>query len=125
MSVEGEKKFRGRHIANPDVRFFGEIRHTCKHRVARDIKRRIYFRRTELVRNLLKSLRNNIRLPQIIRSCASIELEQLGGSRVKVSNRCAITGRSKSVSRMFRLSRLSFRRMAVSGLLSGVSKSSW
>lgn len=46
-------------------------------------------------------------------------------SKVRIKNRCIITGRSKSVYKDFRLSRFMFRELALSGRLPGVKKSSW
>ena len=43
----------------------------------------------------------------------------------RVRNRCEITGRSRGNLRAFGLSRLEFRRMALRGMLPGVTKSSW
>lgn len=44
---------------------------------------------------------------------------------VRVRNRCSITGRPRSFIRKFRLSRLTFRELALEGKLPGVTKSSW
>ena len=46
-------------------------------------------------------------------------------SSVRVTNRCAATGRSRAVIRKFGLSRLTFREMAVEGKVPGVIKASW
>ena len=46
-------------------------------------------------------------------------------STVRVRNRCLLTGRSRGYLRKFRLSRLAFRRLALQGMISGVTKSSW
>ena len=46
-------------------------------------------------------------------------------SPVRIKNRCAVTGRSKSYMRQFGLSRIQFREMARRGELPGVTKSSW
>ncbi len=43
----------------------------------------------------------------------------------RVINRCAVTGRPRGYLRKFGLSRIAFRDMASSGLLPGVTKSSW
>lgn len=43
----------------------------------------------------------------------------------KINNYCIISGRSKSVYKDFRLSRIKFRELARSGQLYGVTKSSW
>jgi len=40
-------------------------------------------------------------------------------------NRCELTGRARGYMRMFKMSRLMFRQMALNGLLPGVKKTSW
>lgn len=45
--------------------------------------------------------------------------------QTRVINRCAVTGRPRGYLRKFGLSRIAFREMASSGLLPGVTKSSW
>jgi len=47
------------------------------------------------------------------------------GSRVRVRNRCKLTGRTRGVYRKFRLSRIKIRELSMAGLLPGVVKSSW
>lgn len=46
-------------------------------------------------------------------------------SKVRHTRRCAQTGRSRGVYRKFQLSRISFREMALEGMLPGVTKASW
>jgi small subunit ribosomal protein S14 len=46
-------------------------------------------------------------------------------SPVRLVNRCAITGRRHAYIRKFGCSRLTFREMALSGLIPGVTKASW
>jgi len=46
-------------------------------------------------------------------------------SPVRLHNRCKITGRPKGYMRIFGLSRINFREMAVKGLIPGVRKASW
>ncbi len=43
----------------------------------------------------------------------------------RFQRRCAATGTARSVYRKFELNRISFRNMALAGLLPGVTKSSW
>lgn len=43
----------------------------------------------------------------------------------RVRNRCEVTGRSRGYLRHFGLSRLTFREMALKGMLPGVRKASW
>ncbi len=46
-------------------------------------------------------------------------------SKVRLHNRCQLTGRPKGFMRKFGVSRLCFREMALSGLIPGITKSSW
>jgi len=46
-------------------------------------------------------------------------------SKVRLHNRCKITGRPKGYMRFFGLSRINFREMANNGLIPGVKKASW
>jgi small subunit ribosomal protein S14 len=46
-------------------------------------------------------------------------------SPVRLHNRCKLTGRPKGYMRLFGLSRINFREMAVKGLIPGVRKASW
>jgi small subunit ribosomal protein S14 len=46
-------------------------------------------------------------------------------SPVRIVNRCRITGRRHGYLRKFNCSRLTFREMALNGLIPGVTKSSW
>jgi small subunit ribosomal protein S14 len=43
----------------------------------------------------------------------------------RVVNRCAISGRRRAYLRKFGCSRLTFREMALAGLIPGVTKASW
>ncbi|KAB1066230.1 MULTISPECIES: 30S ribosomal protein S14 [Salibacter] len=55
------------------------------------------------------------------------ELQKLpkNSSPVRAHNRCKITGRPRGYMRQFGLSRVTFREMAVKGLIPGVTKASW
>ncbi|RME96540.1 MAG: 30S ribosomal protein S14 [Verrucomicrobia bacterium] len=46
-------------------------------------------------------------------------------SPVRLVNRCQITGRKRAYIRKFRMSRLTFREMALAGMIPGVTKASW
>ena len=46
-------------------------------------------------------------------------------SRVRVRNRCELTGRTRGVYRKFGLSRIKIRELSMAGALPGVVKSSW
>ena len=46
-------------------------------------------------------------------------------SRIRVRNRCEVTGRPRGYYRDFRMSRIHLRELAHQGLIPGVTKSSW
>ncbi|MDD3876311.1 MAG: 30S ribosomal protein S14 [Bacteroidales bacterium] len=46
-------------------------------------------------------------------------------SPVRLHNRCKLTGRPKGYMRIFGISRINFREMALAGLIPGVRKASW
>ena len=47
------------------------------------------------------------------------------GSKVRVRNRCMVTGRPRGNYRKFGMSRIAFRDLASSGQLPGITKASW
>lgn len=55
------------------------------------------------------------------------ELQKLpkNASPVRLHNRCKITGRPKGYIRLFGVSRINFREMALNGLIPGIKKASW
>jgi len=46
-------------------------------------------------------------------------------SPVRLKNRCMLTGRPKGYMRMFGISRVAFRKMALAGKIPGITKASW
>jgi small subunit ribosomal protein S14 len=46
-------------------------------------------------------------------------------SKVRLHNRCQLTGRPRGYMRKFGVSRLCFRELALEGLIPGITKSSW
>jgi small subunit ribosomal protein S14 len=46
-------------------------------------------------------------------------------SKVRLHNRCQLTGRPRGYMRQFGISRVTFREMALNGLIPGVRKASW
>jgi small subunit ribosomal protein S14 len=47
------------------------------------------------------------------------------GARIRIRNRCALTGRARGYHRKFGLSRLMLRELASKGQIPGVTKASW
>jgi small subunit ribosomal protein S14 len=46
-------------------------------------------------------------------------------SKVRLRNRCKLTGRPRGYMRQFGVSRINFRELASNGLIPGVKKASW
>jgi small subunit ribosomal protein S14 len=55
------------------------------------------------------------------------ELDKLpkNSSRVRLHNRCQLTGRPKGYMRRFGINRVTFRKMALEGKIPGLTKASW
>ncbi|MBM3922307.1 MAG: 30S ribosomal protein S14 [Sphingomonadales bacterium] len=55
------------------------------------------------------------------------ELDELprNGSKVRLKNRCQLTGRPKGYVRFFGISRVALRDMALNGKIPGLKKASW
>ena len=78
-------------------------------------------------RQALKKKATDIHSSEEERSDARLAINKLprDSSRVRLRNRCQLTGRARGYLRKFKLSRLTFREMASNGLVPGVTKSSW
>ena len=78
-------------------------------------------------RDTLRKKRRNSETPLEERVRLSMQMAKMprNGAKVRVRNRCALTGRGRGVYRFCGLSRIEFRRMASEGLMAGVVKSSW
>lgn len=46
-------------------------------------------------------------------------------SPARLSNRCRVSGRKRAYLREFQMSRLTFRELALAGMIPGVKKASW
>ena len=55
----------------------------------------------------------------------ALDLLPKNSSKVRLKNRCGITGRGRGYIRYFGVSRLVFREMALDGKIPGVKKASW
>ena len=98
-----------------------------KNIVKLDVKRRNLFLKNELKRVQYKSIIKNFKIPGETKDLYVSKLNRIvrNSSKVRVKNRCVLTGRGKAVYRFCRLSRIRFRELASQGLLLGISKSSW
>ena len=78
-------------------------------------------------RQQLKKIINNKKLPLSERFNAQLKLNKLpkNSSKIRVRNRCEITGRPHGVYRKLRISRIALRELASKGRIPGMTKSSW
>ena len=93
----------------------------------RDLFRRKQVRKYQLSRLALKSIIENRGLGGEERFRATLKLNALprNSSKTRVRNRCVLTGRGRAVYQFCKLSRIELRRLAGSGKLPGINKSSW
>ena len=98
-----------------------------KNIVKRDQNRRTLVLKNELKRIQYKSLIKNFSISGETKDQYVSKLNRIvrNSSKVRIKNRCTLSGRGKAVYRFCRLSRIRFRELAAQGLLLGVSKSSW
>lgn len=98
-----------------------------KHSIQQDRRRRLLVRKYEIKRLSLKKILLDEKLSHDQRFKAQIALDKLpkNSSRVRVRNRCVITGRARGVDSTFRLSRILLRDMCLFGRIVGVKKASW
>ena len=75
----------------------------------------------------LKKIIMDKKLPLEERFKAQQKLSKLprNSSKIRVMNRCQITGRPHGVYRKLKISRIALRDMASSGKIPGITKSSW
>lgn len=95
--------------------------------LAREKKRFKLIQQYQQRRLALKKAQVDPKLTDEERLAARLKLNSLprDSSPCRYSRRCVATGTSSSVYRKFGLNRISFRNMALNGLLPGVTKSSW
>ena len=78
-------------------------------------------------RKKLKKIVMNKKLSLEERFKAQMKLAKLprNSSKIRIKNRCEITGRSHGVYRKLKISRIALRELASSGKIPGMTKSSW
>ena len=78
-------------------------------------------------RERLLEIANDDKRPMEDRFAARLRLAQLprNSSKVRIRNRCALTGRPRGTYRTFKLSRIALRELGSTGQIPGLVKSSW
>jgi small subunit ribosomal protein S14 len=98
-----------------------------KKQIKKNIHQRNLFKSEEKKRLILKSITNNLQFEKKIRwkiQKKNLEFSN-NSSLTRIKNRCILTGRSRSIYRFFKLSRIQLRKLVSEGKLPGVSKYSW
>ena len=95
--------------------------------VQRNLKRIKMSKRYQNKRKKLKAIINNKKLPLNERFAAQLKLSKLpkNSAKIRIRNRCEITGRPHGGYRKLKISRIALRQMASSGKIPGMTKSSW
>lgn len=98
-----------------------------KSAVEKNKNRKALVNRYQEKRAALKSVTTNRGASFEERFQATLKLASLprNGARIRLRNRCALTGRPRSVYRKLELSRIALRELASQGLIPGMVKSSW
>jgi len=78
-------------------------------------------------RQMLKKIISNKKLPLDERFNAQLKLAKLprNSAKIRIRNRCEISGRPHGVYRKLKISRIALRQLASSGKIPGMTKSSW
>jgi small subunit ribosomal protein S14 len=96
-------------------------------KIKKNIKQRYLFKDLEKKRLILKIILKNLNIEKDLRW----KLQQKwyffhkNSSITRIKNICVLTGRSRSIYRLFKISRIQLRKLASEGFLPGVSKYSW
>jgi len=95
--------------------------------VQKDKQFRNYVKKFERKRSILKSIAKNTYLTNTIKWNAILQLTELPvkSSKVYVTNRCTLTGRRKYINKFYRFSRIEFLKLARTGNISNLRKSTW
>ena len=75
----------------------------------------------------LKKIIKDKKIPLSERFAAQLKLNKLpkNSAKIRVVNRCEITGRPHGVYRKLKISRIALRDLGLHGLIPGMTKSSW
>lgn len=95
--------------------------------IVKDKKNRLVVKESELQTFILKQIANNINFLKTVRWNAIYKLANLQKktSKTFINNRCIKTINKKTFHKFSNFSRTVFYKLAKSGLISGLQKSSW
>ena len=95
--------------------------------IQRNLKRINLAKKFLKKRKALKKIISNRKLPLEERFAAQLKLAKIprNSAKIRIRNRCEITGRPHGVYRKLRISRIALRELASKGKIPGMTKSSW
>ena len=95
--------------------------------IQKNLKRMRLVKKFSKKREDLKKIIKNKKLPLTERFEAQLKLAKIprNSSKIRIRNRCEITGRPHGVYRKLKISRIALRQLASSGKIPGMTKSSW
>ena len=95
--------------------------------VQKNLKRIKLVKKYANKRSALKKIINNRKLELSERFDAQLKLNKLpkNSAKIRIRNRCEVSGRPHGVYRKLKISRIALRDMASSGKIPGMTKSSW
>ena len=95
--------------------------------IQRNLKRIKLVKKFAKKRESLKKIIKNKKLPLDERFKAQLKLAKIprNSARIRIRNRCEITGRPHGVYRKLKISRIALRDLASKGKIPGMTKSSW
>ena len=82
-----------------------------------------YYKKRKLLKKIIMD--KKVSLEERFKAQQKLSKLPRNSSRVRVMNRCQITGRPHGVYRKLKISRIALRDMASSGKIPGITKSSW
>tara|TARA_B100001964_G_scaffold28802_1_gene29298 strand:+ start:253 stop:558 length:306 start_codon:yes stop_codon:yes gene_type:complete len=95
--------------------------------IQKNINRRNIVKKFNKKRQSIKNqiMKKNLSIEERFKIQAKLNELPRDSSKIRVRNRCKLTGRTRGVYRKFVLSRIKIRELSMSGALPGVVKSSW
>ncbi len=98
-----------------------------KSSIEKNNRRRRLVERYAGKRARLKAIANDSAKPMEERFAAQLKLAEMprNSAKVRIRNRCEVTGRPRAFYRKVKMSRIALREMASQGLIPGMVKSSW
>ena len=98
-----------------------------KSAIQKNLKRIKLAKKFEKKRAQLKKIINNKKLELSERFAAQLKLNKLpkNSSKIRIRNRCEVSGRPHGVYRKLKISRIALRQLGLQGKIPGLVKSSW